>query len=308
MKPRTAVVGLGAALAVLGMGSLLTGVAAWGPDVLFQSRVPRLAAVVFSGAALALAGLILQQLSGNRFVSPDTASTVEWGSLGFLVGLIWFPQVPLMVRTALAFAAGLAGTLGFLALASRLPSRDAMLVPILGLALGVAVGSVSTALAWATDLVQPLAAWTGGDFSLVVEGRWEVLWVIVPAVGLAAWFSDALTVAGLGDEPARALGLPYRTVVVLGVALASLLTAAVLSVGGIFPFLGLVIPRLVTLLWGDHLRTNLPLAALSGGVFLLVCDLVGRWVVFPFELPLGVTSGLAGALVFLLVGRRAFRG
>lgn len=298
-------VGLVAVGAVVAVPSLLVGAAALTPDLFVQSRLPRLAAVSLSGAALALAGLILQQLSANRFVSPDTASTVDWGALGFLAGLLLLPQAPLVVRTALSFAAALGGTLLFLGVAGRLGARNSVLVPVLGLALGAAVGAVTTAWAWTADLVQTLGTWTSGDFSLVVEGRWELLWIIVPTLGAAAWFSDALTVAGLGEDPARALGLPYRAVVVLGVALAALLTSAVLAVGGVLPFLGLVVPNLVTRLWGDHLRTNLPLAAAGGAVFLLVCDLAGRLMIFPFEVPLGVTAGITGAAAFLALHLRS---
>lgn len=301
MTPRTALGALGATGLVLALPSVLVGAATLTPDLLVQSRLPRLAAVALSGAGLALAGLLLQQLSANRFVSPDTASTVEWGSLGFLVGLVALPQAPLVLRTLLSFIAALVGTLVFLGLASRVAPRGPLLVPVLGLGLGVAVNAGTTSLAWSLDQVQSLAAWTHGDFSLVVEGRWELLWIIVPTLGAALWFSDALTVAGLGEDPARSLGLPYRLVVVFGVALAALLTASVLAVGGVIPFLGLVIPNLVTRIWGDHLRTNLPLAAAGGAVFLVACDLVGRLVVFPFEIPLGVTAGLVGAGVFLAI-------
>lgn len=271
------------------------------------SRVPRTLALLFAATAMSVSGVIMQMITQNRFVEPTTAGTSDWAGLGILLTLILWPGAPVMARMVLASVCAFLGTMVFLALMRRIAVRDSVVVPLAGLMLGAVVGAGSTFLAGRFDLLQSMSAWRSGGFTSVVEGFYEPLWAVA-AITVVAWLAaDRFTVAGLGEETATNLGLNYHAVVLLGTALVALATGITSVVVGFIPFLGLVVPNIVSMLLGDDLRRNLPWVALTGTVLLLVCDLVGRTIVAPMEIPASVILGVVGAavLVALVVRSRA---
>lgn len=296
------------ALPVLSLCSLAVGVAdfsltpgAMGSDLalLFESRWPRLVAILATGAGMAVAGAIMQQLSQNRFASPSTTGTIESASLGILVAMIFFGTAGLLEKIVVAFGFALAGSFLFVQILSHVTLRDALFVPLLGIMLGRVIAALTTFLAMRYDLVQSLGAWLYGDFSGVMKGRYELLYLTVPLVALAYLYGHSFTVAGLGEELAASLGLSYRRVRTLGLALVALMTASVVLTVGEIPFVGLVVPNLVTMTRGDDMRKNLPYVAALGAVFVLACDIVGRFVLYPFEISASVIVGAMGSGVFL---------
>ncbi len=304
----------------MGVASLFVGVSHVSPsliwaeggsgpatEVLFTSRLPRTLALALAGAGLALAGLVLQVLVRNRFVEPSTVGTTESASLGILLVMLLAPGLPLPARMAVAAAFGLAGTALFLLVLRAVPQRSALMVPLIGLLLSGVIGAVTTFIAYRTDMLQSLGAWSTGDFSVVLQGRYELLWIVAGLVLVTALFADQITVAGLGRDMAIGLGVNHRAIRALGLVLVALLSAAVIVTVGIVPFLGLVVPNVVSLLKGDNLRRTLPLVCLSGAALVMACDIVGRLVVRPYEMPIGLTMGIVGSAAFLwlLTRRRA---
>jgi len=157
------------------------------------------------------------------------------------------------------------------------------------------------------NILQDVQGWLLGDFSRVVQGHYEILYVIVPVIVLTYVFAKRFTVIGMGQEMATSLGVSYKSTVALGLMLVSITVAAtVISVGAI-PFIGLVIPNLVALKYGEHLAKTLPLVAIGGACLLLICDLAGRLLIYPFEVPIGLTAGAVGGIVFLLLILRGLR-
>jgi iron complex transport system permease protein len=200
---------------------------------------------------------------------------------------------------AAAAVAAMACTAGFLALAQRVPRQDPLLLPIVGLIFGGILGAVATWAAWATDLMQYLGTWQLGEFSGVVRGRYELLW-LVALLALALYLAaDRITLLGLGETQVRSLGLDYARTRTLGLAMVSALTAVVVVTVGALPFVGLVVPNLVSRWYGDNLRANLPAVSLGGGGAVLACDLAGRLIRHPFEIPAATIFAVAGAGVFL---------
>ena len=278
--------------------------------ILLESRLPRTVAVVLTGAALSVAGVLIQALVRNRFVGPDTSGTAEGAALGLLTVTILWPASPLWLRMIAASAAAMATTALFLAVVRRLPVREVMLVPIAGLVLSGVLGSVVTFVGWQTDLMQYVGTWLmSGEFSGVISGRYELLWFAGGAAALA-WFSaDRFAILGLGDGVATGLGLSTAAVMRLGLAVVSIVTAMVVTTVGMIPFVGLVVPNLVARIMGDNLRASLPVVALAGAVLVLACDLAGRLVIRPYEVPAGLILGILGAGLFLwLLHRRPARG
>ena len=321
LRPRRTWAGvlIGVLLVALSAASLLIGassdvsigaVAAGDEDALFllaASRFPRMIALILVGAALSIAGLVMQMLVRNKFVEPSTTGVTEFGALGMLTALVLFPGMPVMLRMGLVALFALAGTWVFLRIIRFVPVRTLVLVPLVGIMLGGVVGAVTTFFAYRLDLLQALGQWSQGSFATVMRGRYEFVWLAGAMVVIAWIAADRFSVIGLGEEFAVNLGLDYRRVVAVGMLLIAVITACVLVTAGMLPFLGLVVPNIVSIIIGDNVRRSIPWVAGLGAVFVLACDLVARLVRFPYEIPLSVVVGVIGAALFLwlLLRRRA---
>ncbi len=279
-------------------------------QVLLVSRIPRTLALILSGSALAVAGLLMQMLARNRFVEPGTAGTVESATFGILVVTLLWPASPLIAKMIVASIFALIGTALFMQILRRIPLRSTLMVPLVGIMLGGVIGSVTSFIAYRYDLLQTLGGWTLGDFSGVLRGRYELLWIGAGLVGIAWLAADRFTVAGLGQDFTTNLGLNYRRVLALGLSIVAMITALVLVSVGTIPFLGLIVPNLVAMAVGDHARLAIPWIVLMGAGFVLACDIVGRLIRFPYEIPIGTVFGVIGSALFLylLLRRRTQNG
>lgn len=272
------------------------------------SRVPRTLAIILAGASMSVAGLVMQMLVRNRFVEPSTTGVTESATLGILVVTIVAPALPLPVKMIVACCFALAGTGLLLGLVRLLPHRDVIVVPLLGILLSGIIGAAGTLLAWQYQLQGTVAAWSLGDFSGIIAGRYELLWIVGGCAIAAYLLADGLTMIGLGEDVARNLGVSVATISGVGLAIVAVIAGVVTVVAGSLPFLGLVVPNLVSLLVGDFVRRSLPLVALGGALFVLLSDVIARSVIAPAEIPVGTVMGVIGGtffLVFLLrQGRR----
>jgi iron complex transport system permease protein len=212
-----------------------------------------------------------------------------------------------MGKMAVAAGFSLIGTWVFLKVVEVVPVRQLVLVPLVGIMLGGVVGAVTTFFAYRLDLLQSLGQWSQGSFASIMQGRYELVWIAAVMVVVAWAAADRFSVIGLGEEFATNLGLHYRRVVAVGMVVIAVITAAVLVTAGLIPFLGLVVPNVVSLLIGDNVRRAIPWVAGLGAVFVLGCDIVARVVRFPYEIPLSVIVGVIGAALFLwlLLRRRS---
>lgn len=277
-------------------------------EVFFISRVPRTLAVILAGSALAISGLVMQIIVRNRFVEPSTSGTMESAALGFLVVTIFAPGWPLMAKMVVSALFALGGTALFLRILRYVPLRDVLLVPLVGIMLGGVIGAVTTFFAYRFELLASLLAWEVGDFSGVLRGRFELLWFGLAGTILAYISADRLTVAGMGEDFTTNLGLNYKAVMTLGLVIVSIVSAVVLVSVGAIPFLGLIVPNVVSLLIGDNMRRTVPWVAIGGAAFVLACDIIGRIVRFPYEIPISVVVGVIGSFVFLYMLLRSKRG
>lgn len=267
--------------------------------VLVESRLPRTIALMLAGSGMAVAGTIMQMLARNRFVEPSTAGTVESAGLGILAVLLLAPDLPVFGKMLVAAGFALMGTLLFLAILRRIPLRSVLMVPLVGIMLGGVISAITTFFAYRYEMQQSLGAWTTGDFSAVLRGRYELLWFSFAMTAAAYIAADRFTVAGLGEDFATNLGLNYNRVMALGLAIVSMVTAAVVVSAGMVPFLGLIVPNLVSMAMGDALRRTLPWIAACGAALVLICDIIGRTINAPFEIPVGTVLGVVGSAFFL---------
>lgn len=276
-------------------------------EVLLISRIPRTLALVLAGASMAIAGLVMQMVVRNRFVEPSTSGTTNSAALGFLVVTMLAPGWPLMAKMAVSALFALVGTALFLRILRAVPLRDVLLVPLVGIMLGGVIGAITSFLAYRYGLMASLLAWNMGDFSGVLRGRYELLWIGLVCCVLAYIAADRFTVAGMGKDFTTNLGLNYQRVLVLGLVIVSLVSAVVLVSVGSIPFLGLIIPNLVSLMVGDNMRRTVPWVAVGGAGFVLACDIVGRLIRFPYEIPISVVVGVVGSGLFLYLLLRTRR-
>lgn len=308
---------LASLLVLLSLTSLFVGVidlswsALWQDpaalELLAVSRGPRTIAVVISGGGLAMSGAIMQMLVRNRFVEPMTAGTGQGAALGILLVTLFAPAASILVKMAIAAVTALATSAGFLAIVQRLPPTQPLLVALVGLIYGGLLGAAVTFVAFQADLLQYVAVWMNGEFSGVLAGRYELLWLVALVSALAYLAADQFAILGMGRTASISLGLNYRQTMLLGLLAISIVTALTVVTVGLIPFVGLVVPNIVARLAGDNLRRSLPLTAMTGAALVLVCDILGRVVRFPYEIPVGTIFGVLGALLFLwlLHGRRA---
>ncbi|GAA1108530.1 ABC transporter permease [Arthrobacter flavus] len=302
----------GVAVVALAIGSTFIGVSDVTPAsllrggadseaafLLLASRVPRTIALVLTGISLSVVGLIMQMLVRNKFVEPSTTGTAESAALGLLVATVFLPEVSLMGKMLVAALFALAGTSLFLLILRRIPVRSIVLVPLVGIMLGGIIGAVTTFYAYRLDLLQTLGVWMTGDFSGILRGRYELLWVAFAMTVIAYLAANRFTVAGLGQQFTNNAGLNYGRLLIFGLVIVSVVSAVVVVTAGVIPFLGLVVPNVVSLMMGDNVRNSMPWVAILGAGFVLVCDMIGRLVRFPYEIPLGVVVGVVGSAIFL---------
>ncbi|MGG4491577.1 ABC transporter permease [Metabacillus idriensis] len=277
-------------------------------QILLISRLPRLISILIAGVSMSICGLIMQQLTRNKFVSPTTAGTMDSARLGILVSLMIFTSASPLEKMGVAFLFALAGTFIFMKILERIRFKDTIFIPLVGLMFGNIIGSVTTFFAYKNDLIQNMSSWLQGDFSMIVKGQYELIYISIPLVIIAYFYANRFTVAGMGEEFSANLGLNYKQVVNIGLIIVALVTTVVILTAGVIPFLGLIIPNIVSIYLGDNLKKSLPHTALLGAVFILFCDILGRIIIYPYEISIGLTVGVIGSIIFiyLLFRRKAY--
>lgn len=298
-----------AVVALLFVVSLSVGVADfswrhvfdWSDDMqlLMVSRLPRTLAIVLTGASLGVAGMIMQILMRNRFVEPSMVGASQSAALGLLLMAVFFPAAALITKMSAAALAAVLGMLLFLALTRKLPPSAHLMIPLIGIVFGGVIESVAVFIAYEEDLMQLLAVWQQGEFSGVLLGRYELLWFAGILALLAYFIADQLTIIGLGETVAVNLGLNRTVILWAGLFIVALITSLVVVTVGNIPFIGLVVPNIVSRIMGDKLRTSLPSVALLGAALVLLCDIIGRAIRYPFEIPVSTIFGIAGTALFL---------
>ncbi|MFK0328768.1 enterochelin ABC transporter permease CeuB [Campylobacter coli] len=306
-------------LVVFGMISLFIGVIRINLDDIFSlsatqleiillTRIPRLIAILLTGMSLSICGLIMQQLTQNKFVSPTTAGTMDCAKFGILISLIFFAGASFFTQALIASIFALLGSFIFIQILRKIKLKDVIFVPLIGLMFGGIINAINTFFAYALNYIQNIQGWLQGSMANVMQGNYELLYISLPLFILAYFLAHKITIAGMGEDLALNLGVSYNTILFLGLIIVSIITSVVIVSVGVIPFLGLIIPNLVAIYRGDNLKKNLIYIALCGALFLLICDIISRLVIFPFEMPLSITTGVLGSLIFifLLLKRKTY--
>ncbi|EOH1445772.1 MULTISPECIES: ABC transporter permease [Campylobacter] len=277
-------------------------------EIILLTRIPRLIAILLTGMSLSICGLIMQQLTQNKFVSPTTAGTMDCAKFGILISLIFFTGASFFAQALIASIFALLGSFIFIQILRKIKLKDVIFVPLIGLMFGGIINAITTFFAYALNYIQNIQGWLQGSMANVMQGNYELLYISLPLFILAYFLAHKITIAGMGEDLALNLGVSYNTILFLGLIIVSIITSVVIVSIGVIPFLGLIIPNLVAIYRGDNLKKNLIYIALCGALFLLICDIISRLVIFPFEMPLSITTGVLGSLIFifLLLKRKTY--
>ena len=270
-------------------------------NIIVSSRIPRTVSILISGSTLALAGLIMQQMMQNKFVSPTTAGTMEWAKLGILLSLILFPEANIIIKLIFAVTLSIGGTFLFVKLVQFIRFTDVIFIPLLGIMLGGIVSSFATFIALRTNAVQSIGNWMNGNFAIITSGRYEILYLSIPLLVLTYIFANQFTIAGMGKDFSNNLGVNYEKIINVGLFITAAITALVVVTVGTLPFLGLIVPNIVSIFRGDHLKKALPHTAMLGAIFVMFSDIIGRIVVYPYEINIGLTIGVFGTVIFIIL-------
>ena len=319
MKKSGITIGLAVSLLILSILSLFIGVidldtlSLLSGDVrqlriLIISRLPRLLALLCTGIGMSVAGLIMQQLCMNKFVSPTTGATISSAQFGILLALLFMPDSTLWGRALFAFAAAVAGTWGFVWFIQRIQFKDVVMVPLVGIMFSNIIGGITNFLAYKFEMTQALSTWLTGHFSLVLKGRYELVYLAVPLVILAFLYANHFNIVGMGRDFSKNLGVNYSVILFMGLTIAAMITASVVVVVGAVSYIGLIVPNVVSLFKGDNIRGTLADTALFGALFVLVCDMAGRIVIAPYELPIELIIGIIGSILFIMLLFYRLRG
>jgi iron complex transport system permease protein len=269
--------------------------------VLFNIRLPRVAAAGFVGAALAAAGAAYQSLFRNPLVSPDILGVSTGAGLGAVIGILL--GLPVVMIQALGFAGGLATVTIVAALARMLRGGGDVLVLVLaGIVVGALAGaaiSLVKVLADPFDQLPAITFWLLGSLAGVKANDVAVTMLIV-LLGLAPLFllRWRIGVLSLGDDEARALGVEVGRLRSIVIASATLVTASVVAISGVIGWVGLMVPHMARLLVGSRFDRLLPAAVLLGASFMICVDTLARSAA-RIEIPLGVLTAVIGGPVFV---------
>ncbi|QEH45767.1 iron chelate uptake ABC transporter family permease subunit [Aggregatibacter actinomycetemcomitans] len=268
-------------------------------QVLLISRLPRTAAVILVGATLGVAGMVLQIVLKNRFIESSMIGASQSAAVGVLLVSLLFPSAALLLKMSVATLSALIGMGIFMLLLQRLPPHQSLMVPLVGIVFGNIIEAITTFIAYETDSIQLLSIWFAGDFSAVLAGRYELLWLTAILAVVVYIMTDQLSITGLGRNISTALGINYRQMTWFALIVVAMITAVVVVTVGQIPFIGLVVPNIISRLSGDRLRQNLPSVVLLGANLVLMCDIAGRVINAPYEVPISTVFGIVGTLIFL---------
>lgn len=272
-----------------------------GWKMIFITRIPRTLSLMLTGAAMSMSGIVMQLITQNKLVEPTTTGTIEWAGLGLILAYLLVPSASLLLRTTSAIIFSFIGSMIFFLLLRNIKLKSSLFVPVLGIMMGAVVSAISTFVALEFNMTQSLEIWFAGSFAPMQKGRYEYLYFIILITILIYIYADKLTLAGLGEDVATNLGLNYKKIILVANILVSIATGLVASVVGNVPFLGILVPNLVSMYRGDNLRENLPYTCLSAMIVIMLADIIGRTIIAPFEVPVSLILGTVGSIGFLII-------
>ncbi|MER2046604.1 MAG: iron ABC transporter permease [Solibacillus sp.] len=275
-------------------------------QIIWTGRVPRALAVLFVGAFLATAGAIMQGVTRNFLASPSIMGVTDGSAFFITLAFVFLPGVSsfnLVLLSMLGSLFGGALVFGFASIIKN--GLSPVRLAIIGTVIGTFISSIGTAIAMYRQISQTITMWYNSKVHMV---EMELIYLCVPIgiIGLilAISLARAVTITALGEDVAVGLGQNTRIVKLLSMLAVAILTGTAVALVGKIAFVGLIVPHIVRMLVGVDYRVIIPCSAVMGAFFLSGCDLISRYINFPFETPIGVVTALIGVPFFLYLIRR----
>lgn len=275
-------------------------------QIIWTGRVPRALAVLFVGAFLATAGAIMQGVTRNFLASPSIMGVTDGSAFFITLAFVFLPGISsfnLVLLSMLGSLFGGALVFGFASIIKN--GLSPVRLAIIGTVIGTFISSIGTAIAMYRQISQTITMWYNSKVHMV---EMELIYLCVPIgmIGLilAISLARAVTITALGEDVAVGLGQNTRIVKLLSMLAVAILTGTAVALVGKIAFVGLIVPHIVRMLVGVDYRVIIPCSAVMGAFFLSGCDLISRYINFPFETPIGVVTALIGVPFFLYLIRR----
>ncbi|WP_404357225.1 iron ABC transporter permease [Cytobacillus firmus] len=305
-------------LASIGLGAIwISPSVVWDSFVSFQAgqiehqlirevRIPRALAAALIGAALAVAGTIMQGITRNPLADPSIIGITHGAGLAIAISLAFVSSGSYWILLIWSFAGSAAGAMLVLSFSMISKERiSPVTLTLAGAALSTLFSALATGIALYFQVAQDLSFWFAGGLS---GTKWQHVFLLLPAVIigilLSLWISRSLTILALGEEVAAGLGQSQQKVRWIGLIAVILLSGAAVSIAGAIGFIGLVVPHIVRMLIGSDYRWLIPLSAIAGALLLVLADIGARMTNPPFETPVSAVTALIGVPFFLYLSRR----
>jgi len=273
--------------------------------ILMDIRLPRLLLAFIVGAGLAVCGLVFQAMFHNPLATPFTLGVASGASLGAALSVflgVGFDFLGLSSTTLFAFIGALVTIRFVYGISSMRTGFSLHTLLLTGIAISFFFSSLILLIQYLNDLPDAyrLIRWLMGSLSIVgYDAIWQLLPFIVVAVAVIFYLSHELNLLTTGDDIALSRGVNVRKTRFLLFVTTSLCIGAIVSLCGPIGFVGMMVPHICRLLIGQNHRWLIPASCLFGGSFLIICDTIGRLLIAPAEIPVGVITTLLGGPFFL---------
>lgn len=266
--------------------------------IFLLSRLPRTIVIILCATGLSIAGMIMHALGRNKFISPSTSGATDAALLGILLYYLLIPGQSTLVKFIFSFTFAMLATVLLLVITNRVKFKSSIYIPLIGMMIASVIGAMTTLLAQRFQLLQVLNQLRVGSFAHINIINAQLLWVLVPALVMGILYAEKFNIIALGIDFSKNLGVNYKLVMMMGLLIVSTISASTYIVVGPLPFLGLVVPNLLSIYLGDNLKKNMMDVALFGSSFVLLNDIIARLVRFPGETSISFIMGISGAIIF----------
>lgn len=274
-------------------------------QIIIHSRLPRVVGALLIGAFLAISGALMQGMTRNYLASPSIMGVSDGSAFAITLCMVFMPDSSSMEMIAYSFAGSAFSIVIVFGLAALLPGGlSPVRMAILGTIIGTFLSSMSAAIAAYFQVSQNISFWYNARLHQLNP---ELIKLAIPfaiiGIALAVWLSKSITVLSLGEEIALSLGQKTKLIKFATMLTVVILTGISVALAGKIGFVGLIVPHIVRFLTGVNYKWIIPCSGIVGALFLALCDVLSRFLNYPYEMPIGVVTSLLGVPFFLYLIR-----
>lgn len=274
-------------------------------QIIMHSRIPRVVGALLIGAFLAISGALMQGMTRNYLASPSIMGVTDGSAFAITLCMVFMPNSSSMDMIMFSFMGSALSIVIVFGLAALLPGGlSPVRMAILGTIIGTFLSSVSAALSTYFQVSQNISFWFNARLHQLDPGLIKLaLPFAVVGILMAIWISKSISVLSLGEEIAVNLGQKTKLIKFMATLSVVILTGVSVALAGKIGFVGLIVPHIARFLTGVDYKKIIPCAGVIGGIFLGLCDVLSRFVNYPFEMPIGVVTSILGVPFFLYLIR-----